>query len=119
MQQSMDGAATGAASLADFYKLSNSLRNLDDGGVYINIGSSVVLPETFLKALTLANNLGDGIKNYQTANIDHLSEYRPLMNVVKRSTGTFATGYELIGMIELLVPLLARLLVETVTSDLG
>lgn len=117
MHPSMNGADTGYASLQDFYTLARVVSRLNDGGIYLNIGSSVVLPEVFLKSLTMANNLYGEVKNFLTVNIDHLSEYRPLMNVVRRPTIESSQGFELIGRIELLIPILAALLKQDYTFD--
>lgn len=108
----MDGAATGAASFTDFRRLAGVIAHLGNGGVHLNIGSSVILPECFLKALTVANNLGFNVRGFVTANIDHLSEYRPLMNVVRRPVHGAGEGYEIVGRMEIMAPLLVRLLVE-------
>lgn len=112
MHPNMDGLSTGYATLADFKIFAYNISKIKDGGVYINIGSSVVLPEVFLKSLTVANNIFGDIKGFTTANIDHLSEYRPLMNVVKRPTFGIGIGYEIICRLEIIIPLISRLLLE-------
>jgi len=111
-----DGGATGTASQHDFQILAAAIDRISDGGVHLNIASSVVLPEVFLKCLTVANNLRASagtasIREFLTVNIDHQSEYRPLMNVVRRPTVDVGRGVELLGRVELMVPLLAALLV--------
>ncbi|HPQ39060.1 MAG TPA: hypothetical protein PLV45_01690 [bacterium] len=112
MHPDMDGSATGTASFTDFRLFVATVRNLS-GGVHLNIGSTVVLPEVFVKALTAANNLNrQPARDYTTVNIDHLSEYRPLMNVVRRGAMDGGEGYEIIGRMEILVPLLVRILME-------
>lgn len=111
MHPDMHGAATGEATFTDFRIFVSTLRQIGGGGVHINIGSTVVLPEVFVKALTAANNLNRGpAGQYTTVNIDHLSEYRPLMNVVQRGAMDGGEGYEIIGRMEILVPLLTRIL---------
>lgn len=108
----MDGRATGEGSYRDF-QLFASVVALLEGGVYLNIGSAVVLPEIFLKALTLVRNLGYRVQNFTTVNMDFIQHYRPLTNVVRRPTkdGT-GKGYTLTGHHEIMVPLLAAAIVE-------
>jgi len=82
-------------------------------GAYLNIGSAVILPEGFLKALTLARNLGHKVDDFTTVNMDFIQHYRPLTNVVRRPTqGGRGTGYRLTGHHELMVPLLYATLIE-------
>ena len=83
-----------------------------EGGVYINLGSAVFLPEVFLKTVTLGRNLGRALKRITTVNMDFLPHYRPLTNVVKRPTQKGGKGYSLIGHHELMVPLLAAAVLE-------
>lgn len=102
-----DGAALGATSFRDFRRLAGSLPDLHDGGAVLNWGSAVVLPEVFLKALTVARNLGDGRPTgFLAADFDMLRHYRPRMNVVQRPTAAGGTGIMLTGHHELLLPLL-------------
>lgn len=115
-QPGFDGGATGCASQFDFQIFGAALDRIDNGGVHLNVASSVVLPEIFLKCLTVANNLrrGEGkasVTDFLTVAIDHQSAYRPLMNVVRRPTIDVGRGIELLGRIELLLPLLSGLLV--------
>ncbi len=107
----MDGAATGEASLFDFKLFSSVVASLE-GGVYVNIGSAVILPEVFLKALTLARNLGHKVENFTTVNMDFLQHYRPLTNVVRRPTLGGGAGYRLTGHHEIMVPLLYAAIME-------
>ncbi|MBI5886591.1 MAG: hypothetical protein HZB85_08440 [Deltaproteobacteria bacterium] len=108
----MDAAATGAASMRDF-KLFASVVSSLEGGVYINAGSAVILPEVFLKALTLARNLGHRVENFTTVNMDFLQHYRPLTNVVRRPTaGGNGKGYRLTGHHEIMLPLLYAAIIE-------
>lgn len=104
----VDGAALGATTHTDFRLLSEMVRRLDGGGVYLNIGSAVVLPEIFLKAVTLVRNLGHPLADFTTANFDFIQHYRPLTNVVRRPTADGAgRGYAITGHHELTIPLLA------------
>lgn len=108
-QPSMDGAATGEMTFRDFKVLINSVKGLLNGGVVLNIGSAVILPEVFLKALTVARNLGHKAKGFTTANFDMIRHYRPTVNVVERPTQKHGRGYQFIGHHEIMVPLLAAL----------
>jgi hypothetical protein len=106
MHPSASGAAIGETSLADFHLLTGLVERLE-GGVYLNIGSAVVLPEVFLKALALARNRRGGKpRRFVTANLDFLSHYRPLQNVVYRPTSGGGKGYQIIGHHEINIPLL-------------
>jgi hypothetical protein len=111
MHPSADGEAIGGASLHDFRKLAAVVSQME-GGVYINLGSAVFLPEVFLKTITLGRNLGRALKRITTVNMDFLPHYRPLTNVVKRPTQKGGQGYSLIGHHELMVPLLAAAVLE-------
>jgi hypothetical protein len=103
-----DGAALGATTHTDFRLLSEVVRRMDGGGVYLNIGSAVTLPEVFLKAVTLVRNLGHPLADITTANFDFIQSYRPLTNVVRRPTANGAgKGYSITGHHELTLPLLA------------
>jgi hypothetical protein len=102
-----DGAALGDTTLRDFRRLAGSLPDLHDGGVVLNLGSAVVLPEVFLKALTVARNLGEGKPTgFLAADFDMIRQYRPRMNVVERPTQSGGTGIMLTGHHELMIPLL-------------
>jgi deoxyhypusine synthase len=111
MHPSADGAALGATSHRDFETLTRLVAALE-GGVLFNIGSAVILPEVFLKALALARNLGHRVDRFTTVNLDFARHYRPTMNVVERPTRRGGRGYSLIGHHEILVPLLAAGLIE-------
>jgi hypothetical protein len=103
-----DGAALGQTTHTDFRLLAELVRRMDGGGVYLNIGSAVVLPEIFLKAVTLVRNLGHPLADFTTANFDFIQSYRPLTNVVRRPTADGAgRGYSITGHHELTIPLLA------------
>jgi len=102
------GAALGQTTHTDFRLLSEIVRRMNGGGVYLNIGSAVMLPEVFLKAVTLVRNLGHPLGDFTTANFDFIQAYRPLTNVVRRPTADGAgRGYSLTGHHELMIPLLA------------
>lgn len=107
-----DGAALGATTHTDFRLLAELVRRMDGGGVYLNIGSAVTLPEVFLKAVTLVRNLGHELSDITTANFDFIQSYRPLTNVVRRPTANGAgKGYAVTGHHELTLPLLAAELI--------
>ena len=107
-----DPGALGRATHLDFRLLAAEVARLGGGGVYLNVGSAVVLPEVFLKALTLARNLGHPVKGFSTANLDFIQSYRPGVNVVERPVAGHGRGYRLTGHHEILVPLVAAVLVE-------
>jgi len=108
-----DGAAIGDTSHRDFRRLAAGLERLDEGGVALNIGSAVIMPEVFLKALTVARNLGNGRpRAFVTCDLDMQRHYRPRVNVVERPTQDGGKGYEITGHHELMVPLLAWAVVE-------
>lgn len=103
-----DGAAIGATSHRDFRLMTAIVRELDGGGVYLNVGSAVTLPEVFLKAVTVVRNLGHSLQDFTTANFDFIQHYRPQTNVVRRPVANGAgRGYSITGHHELMIPLLA------------
>jgi len=104
------GQAVGQTSLADFFLFCSLVEKLEGGGVYINIGSAVVLPEVFLKALSYVRNRGTRLERYSTAVFDFLHQYRPAENVVRRAVGKKGRGFYFIGHHEIMVPLLAAAL---------
>ena len=104
---SADGAVTGAATFTDFRLLAAVVADLGDGGVFLNIGSAVILPEVFLKALSIAQNLGHRVDRFTTANFDMQQHYRPQQNVVQRPTAGKSRGYTITGHHEIMLPLLA------------
>jgi hypothetical protein len=107
-----DGADLGETTHTDFRLLAELVRRMDGGGVYLNIGSAVVLPEVFLKAVTLVRNLRHSLSDITTANFDFIQSYRPLTNVVRRPTADGAgRGYSITGHHELTIPLLAAELI--------
>ena len=111
MHPRASGSALGEGSLRDFRYFASSVSKLE-GGVYLNCGSAVVLPEVFLKAVALARNAGHSLAGLTTVNIDFLRLYRPQTNVVSRPTRGIGTGYSLTGHHEILIPLLAAALIE-------
>jgi hypothetical protein len=121
MHRSADGAALGAATHHDFRLFCSLVKRMHPGGIYLNWGSAVLLPEVFLKAVTVARNLGTPLSPITTANFDFLQHYRPLQNVVRRptlpprsatATAGKSAGYSLTGHHEILMPLLAAALLE-------
>ena len=112
MHPGASGAAIGETSLRDFRYFTSCVARLR-GGVYLNCGSAVVLPEVFLKAVALARNTGATLEGLTTVNIDFLRMYRPQTNVVTRPVaGTNGVGISLVGHHELLIPLLAAAVIE-------
>jgi hypothetical protein len=111
LHPSLDPAALGETSHRDFRLFAAQVSRLA-GGMYINLGSAVILPEVFLKALTLARNLGHRVEPLTTVNLDFIQHYRPLTNVVRRPTSGMGQGYALTGHHEILLPLLAALVIE-------
>lgn len=114
MHRSADGASLGAATHRDFRLFCALVKKMHPGGVYLNWGSAVILPEVFLKAVSVARNLGTPPGSITTANFDFLQHYRPQQNVVRRPTASSGSrGYALTGHHEILMPLLAAALVES------
>ena len=109
---SADGNAIGETSLRDFKILAHAVSELGDGGVVINFGSAVILPEVFLKCLSVARNLGHHVKNFTTANFDMIQHYRPNENVVRRPVIPGGKGYAVTGHHEIMIPLLAATICE-------
>jgi hypothetical protein len=110
-----DGDALGGTTFRDFKRLAGSLPLLDGGGAVLNLGSAVVLPEVFLKALTIARNIGEGRpRDFLAADFDMIKQYRPRMNVVSRPTKAGGTGIMITGHHEVMVPLLVWGVLEEV-----
>jgi len=108
-----DAAAIGSTSHRDFRLLCACVTDLNQGGVYLNVGSAVVLPEVFLKAISAVRNLGHPLAGFTTANFDFLQHYRPRVNVIERPhAGSGGKGHAITGHHELMVPLLAAALIE-------
>jgi hypothetical protein len=113
MHRSADGAALGAASHHDFRLFCSLVKQMHGGGVYLNWGSAVVLPEVFLKAVSVARNLGTSLRHITTANFDFIQHYRPMRNVVERPVaGGAGRGFSFTGHHEILLPLLAAAVLE-------
>jgi len=117
MHPAADGGALGAASYMDFRLFCALVEQIDGGGVYLNWGSAVLLPEIFLKAVSVVRNLGVPLKAITTANFDFIQHYRPVTNVVKRPTASpnpkgvsSSKGYAMTGHHEIMLPLLAAAL---------
>jgi hypothetical protein len=105
-----DGGAIGATSLRDFFRFCALLAEGEGGGVYLNIGSAVVLPEVFLKAVSFVRNKGVRLDDFTTAVFDFNRHYRPEQNVVSRPLGRRGKGFYFVGPHELMIPLLAAAL---------
>jgi hypothetical protein len=113
-----DGAAIGDTSHRDFRRLAAALPDIDEGGVVLNLGSAVIMPEVFLKALTIARNLNAGRpRRFVTVDLDMQRHYRPRMNVVQRPTLDGGKGYELTGHHELMVPLLVWSVIDRLVTN--
>ncbi len=113
---STDGSVTGEMSHRDFRLFAAQVAELE-GGVYINLGSAVVMPEVFLKALNLARNLGYELKEFVTVNMDFIPHYRPLENVLRRPLAQGGRGYMLLGHHEIMFPLLVAAVFEALTTE--
>ena len=112
----VDPSAIGKTSHLDF-RIFATLVSYLEGGVYINLGSAVILPEIFLKALTLVRNLGYNVKRFTTVDMDFIRHYRPMNNVVKRPTLDGGGGFSLTGHNEIMFPLLAAAMIESLEND--
>ena len=104
---SANGSSIGQTTQHDFRLLCSLVRELDKGGVYLNLGSAVVLPEVFLKTVTVVRNLGFELAEFSTANFDFIQHYRPLTNVVRRPVAGSGRGFSFVGHHEIMIPLLA------------
>jgi deoxyhypusine synthase len=118
MHPSADGAAIGATSYRDFETLAGLVATLERGVVF-NVGSAVILPEVFLKALALARNLGNKVDRFTAVNLDFIRHYRPSVNVVERPTRRGGQGINLVGQHEILLPLLAAGVIEAAARPPG
>lgn len=116
MHPQLDGAALGAATLADFRRFSEVVAGLTDDGVYLNVGSTVIMPETFLKALSIARNLGYRGR-FVTADFDFIRHYRPRTNVVTRPHADGGRGYMFTGHHEIMIPLFVAGLRTLIASN--
>jgi hypothetical protein len=115
-QPTMNGAATGEMTFRDFLSLCETCKGLTGGGVVLNVGSAVIMPEVFLKALTVARNLGAPARGFTTAVFDMNVHYRPTMNVKVRPTQDGGEGYYVIGHHEIMFPLLAAMIKSRMRS---
>ncbi|HDL90387.1 MAG TPA: hypothetical protein ENG14_05740 [Thermodesulforhabdus norvegica] len=118
MHPKMDGAAMGALSHTDFRIFSHAVSTLDQG-IYINLGSAVVMPEVFLKAVSLVRNLGYTLEDFATVNFDFQVHYRPLKNVVERPVAPKGKGYNLVGHHEIMFPLFLCAVMEEMVKHNG
>jgi hypothetical protein len=107
----VDGASVGKTTHLDF-RIFARLVSMLEGGVFINLGSAVIIPEVFLKALSLVRNLGHKVRDFTTVNMDFIRQYRPITNVVQRPTQDGGKGYNLVGHHEIMFPLLAAAVIE-------
>ena len=108
---SVDGSSIGKTSHLDFRIFAGLVSKMEDG-VFINLGSAVIMPEVFLKALSLVRNLGHDVKRFTTVNMDFIQHYRPMKNIVQRPTLEGGAGYSLVGHHEIMFPLLAAAVIE-------
>jgi len=115
MHPSANGAALGQATFNDFQLFVAAVTELNRG-VFINMGSAVLMPEVFLKAFTVAQNLGSDLKNFVTVNMDMTANYRPTENVVRRPATVGGQGYTLLGRHEIMIPLLAQAVIEALAE---
>lgn len=111
MHPEADGSCIGEGSLRDFRLFTSVVADLE-GGVYINLGSAVLLPEVFLKALSVARNLGHKVEDFTTVNMDFIQHYRPRENVLRRPTLNRGRSFALTGHHEIMFPLLAAMIIE-------
>ena len=111
-----NGAVLGEASFRDFQRFAGVVASLE-GGVVLNVGSAVIMPEVFLKALTVARNLGNSVNQFTTATFDMIRQYRPTENVVRRPTHLGGKGYYIVGHHELNIPLLFAAVKEKLASS--
>jgi hypothetical protein len=116
MHPQVDGAALGEGSLRDFRLLTAVVARLE-GGVFLNLGSAVIMPEVFLKALSLARNLGYTVNTLTTVDLDFVRHYRPAVNIVTRPTQNGGRGFHLTGHHELLFPLLCAAVIEELSPQ--
>jgi hypothetical protein len=112
----LDWSLLGRAAQVDFRRFCERVGDLGGGGVYVNMGSAVLLPEVFLKAVSIVRNLGADLSRFTTANLDQIQHYRPRANVLVRPGGD---GIALTGQHEILVPLIATALLEAVALKEG
>jgi hypothetical protein len=116
MHPHADGAAIGAATLQDFHRFAAVVSGLHQGA-FINLGSAVLIPEVFVKALNLARNVGHRVDDLLTVDMDFLRHYRPQMNVVQRPTAGSGRGYHFTGHHEIMLPLLCAAILESLAGS--
>ena len=112
----ISGKALGETTYRDFRLFCTMAKELDSGGVYVNVGSAVVLPEVFLKAVSVVRNLGHRLEEFTTANLDFIQHYRPTQNVLKRPTQNSGQSIAITGHHEIMVPLIAAALKGSLTK---
>ncbi|MBW6515096.1 MAG: hypothetical protein K0B81_00590 [Candidatus Cloacimonetes bacterium] len=112
-----DGAAIGECTLRDFRIFCEQVKGLNDGGVFLNLGSAVIMPEVFLKAITVVRNLGYSLNNFTTAVFDMNLHYRPRINVVERPTSKGGKGYYFVGHHEIMIPFFFAVLQERIHKN--
>ncbi len=115
MHPEFDPEETGGATHRDFRTFASIIATIE-GGVYMNIGSAVILPEVFLKAVTLVRNLGHNLENFTSVNMDFIRHYRPMTNVVNRPTAKGGQGFNLVGHHEIMLPLIAAGVIEKISD---
>jgi hypothetical protein len=113
MHPQASGEDVGKTSHLDFRYFASLVTKLNDGGVYLNVGSAVILPEVFLKAVSVVRNLGHPLADFSTANFDFIRQYRPRKNVIERPVSGKGRGFDFVGHHEILIPLLVSALLET------
>ncbi len=114
MHPSCNGAAVGEGSMLDFRNLIYSVIDLNNGGVVVNFGSAVILPEVFLKAVNVARNLRHRVGKFTAANFDMIAHYRPKLNITERPTADGGWGCNIIGHHEIMIPLLYQSILERI-----
>lgn len=112
MHPQASGEDVGKASHLDFRYLASLVTTLNNGGVYLNVGSAVILPEVFLKAVSVVRNLGHPLTDFSTANFDFIRQYRPRKNVIERPVSGKGRGFDFVGHHEIMIPLLTAALLE-------
>ncbi|MEE4311241.1 MAG: hypothetical protein V2J62_05175 [candidate division KSB1 bacterium] len=112
--ENSEGATIGTLSYRDFKIFCDQISRLGNGGVLLNFGSAVILPEVFLKALSVARNLGHDVHHFTTANFDMIRHYRPQVNVVQRPTQTGGRGFHFTGHHEIMMPLLVSGIMDNI-----
>jgi len=115
MHPEFDPKEAGGATHRDFRTFASIISTIE-GGVYMNIGSAVMLPEVFLKAVTLVRNLGHKLENFTSVNMDFIRHYRPMTNVVNRPTAKGGQGFNLVGHHEIMLPLIAAGVIEKISD---